>query len=61
MIKKTKSSPLIKVLLKGNAKRLLLVFGGSLAVVVFDSIDVMFYSQVVSNLDNKDRDRKSVV
>ena len=52
MIKKTKSSPLIKVLLKGNAKRLLLVFGGSLAVVVFDSIDVMFYSQVVSNLDN---------
>ena len=52
MIKKTKSSPLIKVLLKGNAKRLLLVFGGSLAVVFFDSIDVMFYSQVVSNLDN---------
>jgi len=52
MIKRTKSSPLIKVLLKGNAKRLLLVFSASLAVVFFDSIDVMFYSQVVSNLDN---------
>ena len=56
MIKKTKSSPLIKVLLKGNAKRLLLVFSGSLAVVFFDSIDVMFYSQVVSNLDNNPLD-----
>ena len=52
MIKKTKSSPLIKVLLKGNVKSLLLVFSGSLAVVFFDSISVMFYSQVVSNLDN---------
>ena len=52
MIKKTKSSPLIKVLLKENAKNLLLVFSGSLAVVFFDSIDVMFYSEVVSNLDN---------
>ena len=56
MIKKTKSSPLIKVLLKGNAKRLLLVFSGALAVVFFDSIDVMFYSQVVSNLDNNPLD-----
>ena len=56
MIKKTKSSPLIKVLLKGNARRLLLVFSGSLAVVFFDSIDVMFYSQVVSNLDNSKED-----
>ena len=52
MIKKTKQSPLIKVLLKGNAKRLLLVFSGSLVVVFFDSIDVMFYNQVVSNLDD---------
>ena len=52
MTKKTKSSPLIKVLLKENAKNLLLVFSGSLAVVFFDSIDVMFYSEVVSNLDN---------
>ena len=56
MIKKTKSSPLIKVLVKGNAKRLLIVFCGSLAVVFFDSIDVMFYSQVVSNLDNNPLD-----
>ena len=51
-IKKTKSYPLLRVLLKGNAKRLLLIFSGSLAVVFFDSIDVFFYSQVVSNLDN---------
>ena len=51
MTRKTKSSPLIKVLLKGNAKRLFLVFLGSLAVAVFDSFNVMLYSQVVNNLD----------
>ena len=51
MLKKTKSSPLIKTLLKGNAKRLLLIFVGSLFVVFFDSIDVMYYNQVVNNLD----------
>jgi len=52
MIKKTKSSPLIKALLKGNAKRLFLVFLGSLMVAVFDSLNVMLYSQVVNNLDD---------
>ena len=60
MIKKTKSSPLIKVLLKGNYKSLLLVFSGSLAVVFFDSIDIMLYSQVVSNLDNDPLDIPSM-
>ena len=51
MTKKTKSSPLIKVLIKGNVKRLFLVFLGSLAVAVFDSFNVILYSQVVNNLD----------
>ena len=51
MIKKTKSSPLIKALLKGNEKRLFLVFLGSLMVAVFDSLNVMLYSQVINNLD----------
>ena len=51
MTRKTKSSPLIKVLIQGNAKRLFLVFLGSLAVAVFDSFNVMLYSQVVNNLD----------
>ena len=54
MTKKTKSSPLIKALLKGNAKRLFLVFLGSLAVAVFDSLNILFYSQVVDNLDNSE-------
>ena len=51
MSKKTKSSPLIKALIKGNIKRLFLVFFGSLAVAVFDSFNVMLYSQVVNHLD----------
>ena len=51
-INKNKSSPLIKVLIKGNAKRLFLVFLGSLAVAVFDSFNVILYSQVVNNLDS---------
>ena len=51
MTKKTKSSPLIKALLKGNAKRLFLVFLVSLMVAIFDSLNVMLYSQVVNNLD----------
>ena len=56
MIKNTKSSPLIKVLLKGNAKKLLLVFCGSLAVVFFDTLNIMFYNQIVCNLDNNPLD-----
>ena len=51
MSKKTKSSPLIKALLTGNAKRLLLVFLGSLAVAILDSFNVMLYNQIVNNLD----------
>ena len=51
MSKKTKSSPLIKALLKGNAKRLFLVFLGSLAAAIFDSFNVMLYNQIVNNLD----------
>ena len=43
MTKKTKSSPLIKALLKGNAKRLFLVFLVSLMVAIFDSLNVMLY------------------
>ena len=60
MTKKTKSSPLIKVLIKGNAKRLFLVFLGSLAVAVFDSLNVLFYSQVVNNLDKEQQPRFSL-
>ena len=50
-IKETKSFPLIKALLKGNAKKLILIFFGSLAVAFFDSLNVMLYNQVVNNLD----------
>ena len=56
MTRKTKSSPLIKVLIKGNIKRLLLVFLGSLAVAIFDSFNVILYSQVVNNLDKSQKE-----
>ena len=56
MTRKTKSSPLIKVLLKGNVKRLFLVFLGSLAVALFDSFNVILYSQVVNNLDKSQKE-----
>ena len=51
MSKKTKSTPLIKALLKGNAKRLILVFLASLSVAILDSFNVMLYNQIVDNLD----------
>ena len=57
MTKKTKSSPLIKALIKGNAKRLFLVFLGSLAVAVFDSLNILLYSQVVDNLDKSENSK----
>ena len=57
MTKKTKSSPLIKTLITGNINRLLLVFLGSLAVAVFDSLNVLFYSQVVNNLDKNQNEK----
>ena len=56
MTRKTKSSPLIKVLIKGNVKRLFLVFLGSLAVAIFDSFNVILYSQVVNNLDKSQKE-----
>ena len=56
MTRKTKSSPLIKVLIKGNIKRLFLVFLGSLAVAIFDSFNVILYSQVVNNLDKSQKE-----
>ena len=51
MSKKTKSSPLIKALLKGNIKSLLLIFLGSLVVAILDSFNIIFYNQIVNNLD----------
>ena len=57
MNKNTKSSPLIKALLKGNAKRLFLVFLGSLAVAILDSFNVMFYSQIIDNLEENPEEK----
>ena len=57
MTKRTKNSPLIKALLKGNAKRLILVFLGSLLVAVFDSINVNIYNQIVNNLEEHPEDQ----
>ena len=54
MSKKTKSSPLIKILLKGNTKILILIFLGSLFVSILDSFNVILYNQIVNNLDNND-------
>ena len=39
-------------LLKGNAKQLILIFLGSLFLVFFDSINIMYYNHVVNNLDS---------
>ena len=54
--KKTKSYPLIKILLKGNSKILLSLFLGSLFVSILDSFNVILYNQIINKLDNKDEE-----
>ena len=60
MSKKTKSSPLLKTLLRGNIRSLVFIFLGSFIVVLFDSLDVTFYSQIASNLDNDPLDKPTI-
>ena len=60
MSKKTKSSPLLKTLLRGNIRSLVFIFLGSFIVVLFDSLDVTFYSQIASNLDNDPLDKPKI-
>ena len=55
--KNTKSSLIIKMLLKGNTKILLLIFLGSLFVSTLDSFNVILYNQIVNNIDNKDEEK----
>ena len=61
MSKKTKKNPLLKTLLKDNIGRLFLVFISSLAVALFDSLNVVLYSQIVDNLDtNNNKDNNEI-
>ena len=55
-INETKSYPLIKALLKGNAKKLILIFFGSLAVAFFDRL---WYNKTENDLfDRKEHDHE---
>ena len=54
---KTKSSPLIKTLLKRNYGKLILAFIGSLIVLSLDSCVLLLYEQIIMHLD-KDSELK---